>query len=125
VESPHGIFCHPKSGGISSLKYDIGSLGYTSFDTTVGIADLRNQAAASPVTFEVYGDGRQLWKSQPVQAWGQAQNSGTVNVAGVKHLELRVACPDDAALAYAVWCEPRLFRVADPPPSPPRAKPSS
>ena len=109
-ESPNGIFCHPKTNGISSLKYDIADMGFKSFQSNVGIADLRKYGPHTPCTFEVYGDGKLLWKSEPVRIWGKAQECKNLNINGVRELELRVRCPGDASFAMAVWCEPRLLK---------------
>ena len=106
-ESPKGIFAHPKSRGLSKVTYDLGDSNYEFFSAEVGVADERKYGPASPVTFEVWGDGKMLWQSEPVKMWGQAQKC-KVRIADVKRLELRVNCPGDAAFAYAVWCEPKL-----------------
>lgn len=105
--SPKGIETHPPSKGAASVVYDVQKLGKNVFRSRVGIADLRRADPASPVTFEVIGDGQQLWASKPVAKWGQAQEC-EVKISGVKILELRVRCPGDAAFARAVWCEGRL-----------------
>ena len=106
-ESPKGIETHPTPKGQASVSYDIGELGKAVFRATVGVADIRRYGPASPISFEVYGDGKPLWSSKPVAKWGEPQEC-EVKIGGVKKLELRVVCPGDAAFARAVWCEPRL-----------------
>ena len=106
-KSPHGIFAHPKPNGRSNVRYEIGGLGYETFEATVGVDENRRYGPHTPLTFEVLGDGKSLWRSKPVKRWGEPQHC-KVDVGGVRSLELRVHCPGDASLAMAVWCEPRL-----------------
>ncbi len=108
-ESPHGIFLHPKPNGRSSLKYQIADLGYETLEATPGVADKPGQNPQSELTFEVYGDGKQLWTSK-TRKCGEPLNFPPLNIKGVKALELRVLCPGDGTLALAVWSEPRLLR---------------
>ncbi|MEX1233119.1 MAG: CsgG/HfaB family protein [Planctomycetaceae bacterium] len=116
IPSPHGIFAHPPPNGQSSVKYQIGDFGYSTFSSTVGVADVRQYGPSTPLSFEIYGDGKELWKSKPVDRWGIPQETGPVDIAGVQQLELRVICPGDGGFAFAVWCESRL--IHSPPPSP-------
>lgn len=111
VESPNALWLHPKTKGRSNIVYDIGSLNAHRFTATVGVCDVRQYGPHTPLTFSVVGDGKSLWTSQPVKAWGQPQFC-EVSVVGVKVLELRCECPGDAAFANAVWCEPRLTVVS-------------
>lgn len=62
---------------------------------------------ATPLTFEVWGDGRLLWRSQPVGVMNQMQKC-RVGVKGVTTLDLRVVCPGRDNWGVAVWFEPRL-----------------
>lgn len=82
---------------------------YERFEVTVGVADYKKHDPHTPLTFEVYGDGKQLWKSKPVKRCGEPQHCKSVNVKTVKQLELRVECPGDAGYAVAVWYEPRFY----------------
>lgn len=105
--SPKGIQTHPTPQGFASVVYDIEKFGKKIFRSRVGVADIRKLNAGSPLTFELVGDGKQLWKSKPVEKWGQAQECEAI-ISDLKKLELRVNCPGDASFARAVWCDPRL-----------------
>jgi hypothetical protein len=74
----------------------------------VGVADERKYGPQTPLVFQVWGDGKQLWHSDPVKRFGEPQNCD-IELSAISHLELRVECPGDAAFALAVWCEPRLL----------------
>jgi hypothetical protein len=113
-KSPQGIFAHPKTNGRSNIEYEIGGLGERLFQATIGVDDARRYGPHTPLTFEVLGDGKSLWKSRPVTRWGEPQDC-QVEMRGVQTLELRVTCPGDASFAMAVWCEPRLVKLAPAP----------
>jgi hypothetical protein len=97
---------------------------YSRFQATVGIRDGANggRGSVTPLTFRVVGDGKELWKSAPIQKCGETRDC-TVSVAGVERLELRVDCPGEAFCAHAVWAEPSLEEEISPP-KPPRPRPN-
>lgn len=104
--SPNGLLIHPSSNGAASATYKLGGR-YQTFDSTVAVNDGANGGAGSvtALVFVVKGDGRELWRSKPVQECKKPQ-SCSVSVAGVDQLTLVVECPGDAACAHAVWAEP-------------------
>lgn len=110
VKSPHGIVSHPFVNRPSRLVYDISRMKASTFKATVGVCDNKKHGPYTPLTFEVWGDEKLLWKSEPVKPgkWGQRQDC-EVGVQNVRSLELRCDCPGDNSLAIAVWCEPRLI----------------
>lgn len=73
----------------------------------------RADSQASPVVFEIYGDGRCLWTSTPVHASRVQPQPFTVSLVGVDVLQLvtRVTRPSASKHAAAVWVEPALVRV--------------
>ncbi len=104
----HSIFLHPTTNSHSSVSYNLAGKA-VAFRTSVGIpkhADIAG-APASPLTFEVLGDGKSLWKSQPVSKLDTFQTCA-VNVEKVKTLTLRVHCPGDQARAHGIWFGPIL-----------------
>jgi hypothetical protein len=74
---------------------------FTYNDTSLG--------ANVPITFLVFGDGKQLWASKPVKAPRELQTR-QVSVAGGDVLELRVTCAGAFYDAHAVWYEPQVSR---------------
>ncbi len=106
--SPNGLGMHPPGRGGASVTYRLGRGAYY-FQGGVAINDT-SAGAGSPITFQVFGDGRQLWTSTPMQAPRKKQDFA-ISIAGVDALELRVLCVDDASGAYAVWIEPILIKT--------------
>ena len=80
------------------------------YDELVGAVGVLDSATriASPQTFQIIGDERELWKSAPFKQTGQGE-SFCVNVSGVKKLELRVSCTGSVFNAHCVWIDPRLI----------------
>ncbi len=91
----------------STVTYRIDGV-FKRFTARVGIDD---EAATSPpvqVVFEVWGDGRKLWHSDPVET-GQAAVPVSVDVTRVGTLELRlVSVGDSIDYQHADWLEARL-----------------
>lgn len=82
---------HPPANTYGGVKYRIAPA--VSFRTQVGIADSAPvPAIQGELTFEVHGDGKLLWRSEPIRQRGQIQDCRVV-VEGVQVLELRVYPP--------------------------------
>src|SRR5262249_450552 len=63
----HGFFTHlphPEDGSTASVSYRLGG-HYSTFVAYVTLND-GPQRSPTPITFSVYGDGRLLWRSEPV-----------------------------------------------------------
>jgi hypothetical protein len=113
VLAKKGLSMHSREQrfGCSFARYQLDGK-YTSFHSvaaandSVGLANIYpgNGMSETPMTFSVVGDGRELWKSHPIQRPGESQPC-TVNVTGVRQLEVRVYC-DKAGAAHAVWVDP-------------------
>ena len=65
-------------------------------------------STASPVMFRVLGDGRELWKSAPLQKQGKSTPL-SVDVRGVRELRLETSCGDQDGRCHATWFLPRLL----------------
>jgi hypothetical protein len=78
------------------------------FHAQVSLTD-GTPGSESPCTFRVLGDGKELWRSHPVQRQTD-QQSCVVDVTGVERLELRVSCSGPSHGAFAVWIEPYVTR---------------
>ena len=103
---PHSIFMHPESRGEAAATYALAGKA-TVFRATIGVP-VNDAAAVDPssaLTFEVLGDGKSLWKSEPVKTRNAFQTC-TVVVEKVNKLTLRVQCPDSNGSAHAVWFTP-------------------
>lgn len=105
---PQCVFLHAPARGSSQVSYPLAAK-WSALQTSVGIPN-PNQGGAkisSPVTFEILGDGKVLWKSEPVTEFDAIQTT-QVRVTGVKTLTLRTSCPAHNGWAQAHWLEPIL-----------------
>jgi hypothetical protein len=97
----------PTAPGYSFARYQLDGK-YTSFHSAVAVNDSVRVAstgmAGAPLTFSVVCDGRELWKSRPLQRPGDSEPC-TVDVTGVRLLEVRVTHGGGGA-AHAVWVDP-------------------
>jgi hypothetical protein len=110
VFAKKGLSMHARVPGFSFARYRLDGR-FTSFHSEVAVNDSvrvahypHNGMSETPLTFSVVGDGRELWKSLPLQHAGESQ-ACTVDVTGVRELEVRVSC-DSAGAAHAVWVDP-------------------
>ena len=104
---PHSIFLHPPDKGTSQVKYALDGK-WVALRATVGAPTMEdNNQDPSAMTFEVLGDGKSLWKSEPVTKIDTFQTC-TVRVEKVRVLTLQVHSHDKAMWTRAVWFEPVL-----------------
>jgi S1-C subfamily serine protease len=109
VLATKGLSMHATTRGFSFARYQLDGR-YTSFHSAAAANDSvrvrPGGIADAPMIFSVVGDGRELWRSQPIQRSGESQPC-TVDVTGVRQLEVRVYC-DNAGAAHAVWVDPYI-----------------
>ncbi len=105
---PHSIFLHPPDKGTSQVKYALEGK-WQVLHASVGAPTMPDNAQdPSAMTFEVLGDGKSLWRSEPVTKIDTFQ-ACTVRVEKVKVLALQVHTPDKTMWTRAVWFEPVLI----------------
>ena len=96
---------------VSELHINLAG-GAQSFSASVGVDDDVNGNAASSVVFTVRGDGKVLWQSDVMRAGGAARDF-TVDLTGVKSLELQVGDADDGdAYDHADWADAKFEMAA-------------
>jgi regulation of enolase protein 1 (concanavalin A-like superfamily) len=105
---PKGLGMHPPPDGLAKVKYLLNGKMRT-FSATVAINDSAEKNT-SLLRFRVLGDGKLLWESNPLDTKGRTQDC-TVDVSGVKILELHVFCPGPENWAHAVWLDPYVSPV--------------
>jgi hypothetical protein len=110
--SPHGLAMHGASQFDSQVTYRLNKK-FVRFRTVGGI-NVTSRSSESPLTFEVLGDGRLLWKSQPIRT-GQTEPCD-ISVEGCDELRLQVHCAGNSGWAHAVWEEPQVFESKSSPP---------
>jgi len=103
---PHSLFLHPDSKGIASVNYTLPAKAFA-FRASVGVPKNEEKLGepSSPLTFEVLGEGKSLWKSEPVARREMFQTC-ELKVEKLKTLTLRVHCPQGNGGAHAVWFAP-------------------
>ncbi|MBN8527510.1 MAG: NPCBM/NEW2 domain-containing protein, partial [Planctomycetes bacterium] len=112
---PDGLAAHPPGDATPSrLVYDLAG-GWTRLTGQAAINDTSDfvvqgrRGNHSPLNFVVRGDGRELWRSQPINTFDPPQPFD-VAVAGVRSLELRVEIDGVFHCCQAVWLDPELSR---------------
>lgn len=105
---PHSILMHPDNKTYSNASFNLDRKAIV-FTASVGIPDheLIDGNPRSALTFEVLGDGKSLWKSEPVGVRDSFQ-ACTIRVDKVKTLTLRVHCPDHNGCAHGTWFTPYI-----------------
>ena len=110
----HGLWAPPLSNSFSKISYQLSPGGYRYLIGVAGIAECPARpipwTAATPVTFRIMGDGKLLWRSQPMQKSNDVQPFH-VRIQGVSLLELFVDCPGSQEMATALWIDPVLTRT--------------
>ena len=106
---PHSVFMHAdnkgEGKGEASVSYTLAAKSMA-FIASMGIPKhLEGQEQPySAATFEVLGDGKSLWKSEPIAKIGTFQTC-RLDIEKVKTLTLRVTCKDNRWI-HAVWFGP-------------------
>jgi len=107
-----GVSLHAASSrsGPAFADFDIDGK-YTKFQSAVAVNDGNNHLGrtGSPLTFVVKGDGKELWRSRPVQATGYVQEIHELSIVGVKTLTLQVFAEASNACSHSVWLDPTVF----------------
>jgi hypothetical protein len=122
--SPHGLQAHPDAQGFARLVYDLPPK-FRTLQGSVAIDDFMAGAGGSnrPIEFRIVGDGKELWKSQPIQKCKESEKF-SADITGVKQLELFADCPSTWG-AHSVWLEPQLFAAGMPAKKSSKAPPTS
>ena len=103
----HSLFTHPHPDTKRAVvRYHLGGSCDT-FAATVGMV----AKPATPLVFQVYGDGKLLWESPP-QAEPDVGLDCNIDVRGVQQLRLEVFCNGSYNYAYAVWIDPKVTALA-------------
>jgi S1-C subfamily serine protease len=112
IRSPKGLSMHPPDKDYASVKYRLGKQARL-FKAEAALNDTAAMPPAAAV-FEVWGDGRRLWRSQPVNKPKDPRKC-QVDIHAVEVLELRVYATGFHFNLHAVWVEPRLLQKANSP----------
>ncbi len=104
----HSLWMHPPFSGDRTgfARYQLDGR-YTTFAAEAGVTENSTIDPQSPLTFRVLGDGRELWKSPPLQKRG-ASAEVSLDVRGVKELRLEATCGNKNGNCHAMWFMPLL-----------------
>lgn len=109
LPAPRSLLMHPAPDfeEPASLTWRLPP-GYRSFTVEATFND-SSEPKPETVVFSVFGDGRLLWRSNPLNPTGKGEEC-RVEVVGVSLLKLEVAAQGDVRGLHALWHEPRLIR---------------
>lgn len=102
-DAPHSIGMHPPPEGLAFIELKIDSK-FSAFTVVVSQND-RLPGMDDPVIFTVYGDGKVLWKSEPLRAQRDTQRC-SIPVKGVKTLKLEIHPTGSPRAGHMLWFEP-------------------
>jgi len=105
VEYAHALGFNPNGNVTAHIDYQL-YRRYRRFTGAVAMNDTA-EGASAVLTFKVLGDGRELWRSNPIRG-RKVSEKFDVSVFDVTTLELQVECVGPAYRAHCVWIEPRL-----------------
>lgn len=114
--SPKSLGMRPPDNSEAAIKFRLYREA-ARFKTMASLDDTAGRPA-SAAFFQVLGDGKPLWKSDPISQRGDSQECD-VDVTGVDVLELRVRATGSSNEVHAVWVDPRLLRTSGTADSPP------
>ncbi len=107
---PKSIFSHPVANGNSSLVYLVDGSWHRLIGK-VGIMRppdvLKSSTIATPLTFEIFADGKRVWVSNPINTWETLERFD-VQIHNSKEIKLEVRCPGVDHRAWAVWLDPKV-----------------
>jgi hypothetical protein len=110
-KSPKGLSMHPPEQDYAAASYRLGKQA-SLFRAEVALND--SSAPLSAAVFEVWGDGKRLWKSKAINQLIYSQRC-RVDVSKVDVMELRVSSTGSPLGLHSVWYEPRLLEKSTTP----------
>jgi hypothetical protein len=110
-KSPKGLSMHPPEQDYAAASFRLGKQA-SLFRAEVALND--SSTPLSAAVFEVWADGKRLWKSKAINQLIYSQRC-RVDVSKVDVLELRASSTGSPLGVHAVWYEPRLLEKASTP----------
>lgn len=105
----NSILLHPAIHTPAIATYRV-SKDWRTFESRVAIFRAEpNKELGSPVTFEILGDDKLLWRSDAIETFEEI-SACKIDVAGVELLTLRTSVAGSDSWAWATWLDPKLSR---------------
>jgi hypothetical protein len=106
----------PIAHGLSTHAYDNNRPSFVEVEVPAKATSFRAVGTSlgqpfSPLTFRVFGDGKELWKSDPVTAEEQEVKCD-IPLKGIRQLRLEVVASERGRGGLAFWIDPRFVRAA-------------
>lgn len=105
VDLPQGLCAHPPSDGSSQVVYAVPP-GATALVGGCAVHDRWEAQFRTPLTYRIHCDGREVWRSPPIEPGTQALVPFAVPVVGVSRVTLVIDCPGNYSAAVALWVNP-------------------
>jgi uncharacterized Zn finger protein (UPF0148 family) len=103
----HGIGQIPPNNGAARVSFAVGGLARR-LKGQVALNDYWHDGDSwEPVTFAVYKDGKEVWRSQPTKKKKTPQEFD-LNVTGARVIMLETNAPGSSHDAHCVWLDPVL-----------------
>jgi hypothetical protein len=103
---PWALWMIPDAKESASATFSLGG-EYRRLSGSAALDDSSQGLAASPMTFRIVADDRELWASSPLQG-KKAPEPFDIDVSGVDRLRLVVECPGSHDWCHTVWVDPIL-----------------
>ncbi len=102
----HAISLHPPAKGKAFAEFELGKR-YTQLEGKIGLNQSAVKRMQSPALFRVYGDGEELWVSEPFHNDEKAK-AFKVNIRGVDVLRLEIQSTGANGSAHTVYIDPKV-----------------
>lgn len=105
----HGIGLIPPNFGAARMSFAVGGQARR-LKGQVAINDFwHNNDAVDFITFAIYKDGKEVWRSKPMKKKKMPQ-SFDVDVTGARVVTIETNAPNSAHDAHAVWLDPQVIK---------------
>jgi hypothetical protein len=102
----HGMGMIPPNNGAARASFAVGGLARRVKGKVALCGFWHDGEAHAPVTFAVYKDGKEVWRSRPVKQRKVQPQEFDIDITGARVITLETNAPDSAHDAHCVWIDP-------------------